>query len=533
MNKLDILFKSIILLHRENELGDITSDSSKSLVRTIITQMRKSSKPLLGGVTDMQDSLMDLCLDLVNNTNAFDKENLTQTLKIICKDNEKLINSFDNAINIDISGPGLKRSILNLRMHLNNYYREIETFNIIKKASYQLSLGKIEEGIQEFTNKLIINLEALNKNIKVKDKGIVDEIDVKDIEGLEKVFAKVKKQTNGDSRLKTGWKELNDLLNGGLRYGETVLLSALQHNFKSGMMRSIFAQLCMYNTPYVKETNKRALAVFVSFEDDIDIIFEFMYKYLKYAEIGEDVKIDNVDPKEISKYVMSNLTSTGFNVKILRVNPSDWTYKSLMDKTIEYEASGYEVKIMMVDYLSKLPTTGCDTSGPMGSAIRDMLTRLRDFYSARETLFITCHQMSVDAKQLIRNGIPAKDLVKEVANKGYYEGSKQLDQVVDLELYQHIAKIGKFHYLTIQRGKRRYPEIVPEELKYFMLPFPYKIPCIPPNIKTTGEYIGFKYSEIDSLGGLNMINAAPINITEKLFNNKKNNLDELEKILEI
>lgn len=504
MNKIDILFKSIILLYRENILGDITSDSSKSLVRTIISQMKKNSKPLLGGESDIKDSLMDLCLDLINITTAFDKENLLQTLRIICKNNDKLLKDFEDGINNNMEAPGLKRSILNLRMHLNNYYREVETFNIIKRAAYQLGLGKVEEGIQEFTSKLIINLEALNKTIRVKDKGVLDEIDVKDIEGLEKVFTKVKKQAIGDLKFKTGWLEINKVLNGGFRRGETVLISALQHNFKSGFLRSVFAQLCMYNTPYVKENNKRALAIFISFEDDIDIIFEFIYKYLKYAIEETYTHIESVEPVEISKYVMTHLTSTGFNVKFLRVNSSEWTYKSIFDKILEYEASGYEIQIVITDYLSKLPTTFCDTSGPQGTAFRDMLTKMRDFMSSKEILYINAHQMSTDAKQLIRNGVPAKDLVKEIQNKGYYEGSKQLDQVVDLELYQHIAKVGKNYYLTIQRGKHRTPNIVPDELKYFMLPFPHKIPCIPPNVNIKGEYTGFKYSQIDSL--LNITN---------------------------
>ena len=118
----------------------------------------------------------------------------------------------------------------------------------------------------------------------------------------------------------------------------------------------------------------------------------------------------------------------------------------------------------------------------------------------KEIAFISTHQLSTEAKQLIRNGVPAQDFVKEIANKGYYEGSKQLDQVVDLEIHQHISKLGKDKfYLTFQRGKRRYPENIAEDKKYFMLPFPQKIPCIPPNIDFEGKYIGFKYSVEDSL----------------------------------
>lgn len=505
MDKLNILLKCIILLHRENLLGDVTSSSSKDLVRTILSQIRNTYKPTIGGEDNIKD-IINMLQEMLTSSDAYDALNILQSLELILKDKPAIYNNIEKAINMDIETPGLKRSVLALRTNLNNYYKEAEINNIIGKAAYQLRIGKIDEGIQEFTAKLITNLEALNNVTKTKDAGIVDEVDISEDDGMEHILNKVKRQTNGDGRLKTGWKELNSMLGGGLRYGETVLTSALQHNYKSGFLRSLFAQLCMYNKPTVKDKNKKPLAVLISFEDDADIITEFFYKYLYFSEndMTEDFSIEGIDNKEISTFIKDRLTSTGYYVKILRVNPSEWTYKSLFNKMLEYEANGYELKIVVLDYLSKLPTTGCDISGPTGTALREMLTRCRDFFSSRETLFITTHQLSTEAKGLIRNGLPAKELVKEIATKGYYEGSKQLDQVVDLEIHQHIAKIGKSYYLTFQRGKRRYPEIIPDEKKYFMLPFPKGVPCIPPNLRLDGEYIGFSYSAEDTaLGNLN------------------------------
>lgn len=501
MDKIDILFKCIILLYREQELGDVTSSNSKDLVKTIVTQMKKEKKEILGGEIDIKDDLLSIIVDMINNTEAYEKNNLLQSLQVFLKDQPNLFSTIEKALTMDISPPGLKRSILSLRLHLNNYYKKVEITNIINKASYQLKLGNVDEGINEFTSKLIVNLEALNNTTsKTKDVGIVDEIDIDEDDDLEKSLSKVKKNTNGDGRLKTGWKELNEMLNGGFRKGETVLISALQHNFKSGMLRSLFAQLCMYNKPVMKQKDKKPLNLFISFEDDADVAVEFFYKYLYYAEHGKEPEIDSVSIKEIGDYLRKWLSITGYRVKILRVNPSEWTYKSIFNKILEYEASGYEIHVLATDYLSKLPTTYCDNTGPMGTAFRTMLTNMRDYTSSKEILYLNAHQLSTEAKQLLRNGISSKDLVKEIANKGYYEGSRQLDQVVDLELHQHICKLGKQkYYLTIQRGKRRYPEIVDDDKKYFMLPFPPKVPCIPPNINLEGKYIGFSYSQDDSI----------------------------------
>lgn len=499
MNRLNILIKCILLLYREQELNDTEVNSSKELVKSILQQMKKNIKPELTNENDVVDELLNLVYEMVNTPEAYDKLNLLQSLSVILKNSESIYNSVEKQLKMDIEPPGLKRSILSLRIHLNNYYKENEIKAIVSAAAYKLRLGKIDEGIQEFTSKLIINLEALNNITKVKDAGIVDEIDISEDETLVKALTKVKKQTGGDGRLKTGWIELNDMLNGGLRLGETVLTSALQHNFKSGFLRSLFAQLCMYNKPILKDKNKKPLNVFISFEDDTDVITDFFYRYLYFSETNNEPLLDKVETNDISKYIKDKLTSTGYHVKIIRVNPSEWTYKSLFNKILEYEALGYELNVVVVDYLSKLPTIGCDGNGPTGTALREMLTRCRDFFSSREVLFITTHQLSTEAKQLIRNGIEPKDLVKEIANKGYYEGSRQLDQVVDLEIYQHIAKLNKKYYLTIQRGKRRYPEIIADEKKYFMLPYPKSIPCIPPNVGLDGKYIGFSYSTEDNI----------------------------------
>lgn len=58
--------------------------------------------------------------------------------------------------------------------------------------------------------------------------------------------------------------------------------------------------------------------------------------------------------------------------------------------------------------------------------------------------------------------------------------SKQLDQVVDLEIYIHKAKINKQWHLTFQRGKHRGQGIIDESKLYFTLKYPPLAP-IPEN----------------------------------------------------
>jgi hypothetical protein len=94
----------------------------------------------------------------------------------------------------------------------------------------------------------------------------------------------------------------------------------------------------------------------------------------------------------------------------------------------------------------------------------------------KRILFVTPHQLSTEAKQLIRNGVSDLNFVKEIAEKGYTELSRQIDQVVDLEIYIHIAYVNRKPVLTVQRGKHRGCSIIDEKYKYFTLNFPYRAP---------------------------------------------------------
>ena len=85
---------------------------------------------------------------------------------------------------------------------------------------------------------------------------------------------------------------------------------------------------------------------------------------------------------------------------------------------------------------------------------------------------MTPFQLSTEAKQLLRNGVPEHNFVNEIAEKGYYDGCKTVDQELDLEIYVHVFTYKRKKYLAVRRGKHRLPTVISEEDLYFMLRFP-------------------------------------------------------------
>lgn len=485
-NKVDILIKCIVLLYRESELQDPSNDRSKDLIKTVINTLNVGKGSLIGGESIIIEDLKHLITDMLNNPDNYDKLNLLQSLELILKDKENILKIVDKNINLESSPAGLKRSILSMRNHLSNFYKETEIGNIIKKASYQLTTNNIDTSIQEFTTTLITNLEALTVSTRTKDAGIVDEVDMHDDESVGKTMDTVKKLAEENGKMITGWKSVNRMLNGGFRKGEQWVVSALQHNYKSGFMQSLFVQLATLNKPDMIDANKKPLIILFSFEDDVSIISEFIYRYIYFNENKVLPDMSTLTGKEVGNYISKKLSVNGYHVKILRINPSEWTYKHMFNKTLEYEAEGYEIHAVLIDYLSKLPTTGCITSGPSGTDVRDLFNRVRNFYGSKGILNITPHQISTEALQLVRSGITGFDFINELANKNYYSESKQIPQVVDGEIYLSKGKKDKKWALFIGKGKHRTPVITPDEDKQTMLWFPKDAP-IPEDIHDTDD----------------------------------------------
>ena len=477
MDEKILIIKCIILLYKETILKD--NNHSKDIVRTVIDSIKQPELAFgLAGDKEITNNLRNVALQLLNDTDyELDKEDLLQTLRICTLSNDKLFKIIEEGICRDEDEKSLKRSVITIRKMISNYLKELKIADILNKASYAFKFQKDKiTDTSQFINEIISQLEPLQLTQNANDPAIVDDIDIGNDESIMKVFSEVKNRMVGSGVYKTGWTDLNDMLQGGFRPGEFVMIPALQHKYKTGFTLSLFAQIATNNAPLTKDISKKPLLLRISFEDDINLNLQFLYQYLKYNETRQPVNHSDVTVVDMAKYVKERLQVNGFNIKMLRVDPTQWSYKNICNKILEYETQGYNVEVVMVDYLTMLPTTGCINTGPVGSDKRDLYRRLRNFMSSKSITFITPTQVSTEGKNLIRGGMPEGDFVKEIAEKGYFADCKQLDQEVDLELYIHLVKQHKETYLTVQRGKHRVPTILSDEEKYFVLKFPKGMP---------------------------------------------------------
>lgn len=471
MNNKLLLVTCITLLFRESQISG-QHENSSTLVRELVNAIKlpelslgyDHEKEILSSLKSTAMLLCDAPVD-----HEFMASEIAQRLKVDCLEDGDLYESFNDGISPVFPADTLKRICLNLKRNLTNYLKETKISQIIHDASQRLKFRRGEiTNMREFVAEVNHALEPYQLDINSKDPAVISDVDMGDIDAVKKVFTNVKDASDGASVMRTGFQGINRMLDGGFRRGEQWVIGALQHKFKTGFSLTLFKQIALYNTPIMMDGTKKPLLLRISFEDPTTLNFEFLYKSLKENETGQPADVAGIPEEDLARYVQERLSVNGYHTRFMHVNPSLWTYRDICNKIIELEADGYEVHMCMLDYLLKLPTTGCD-QGPMGHDIRNMYERVANFMKARNICMITPHQLSTESKQMIRDG--QLDFVKKLVGGGYYAGSKQIDQVVDGELFIHIEEVNGKFYLTVQRGKHRKIKQTPLTYQYVVLPF--------------------------------------------------------------
>lgn len=468
-----VLSKIVALIYRSRLISNMEYDDT---IRTILQTIKSDSPELVFG-SGVLKKLKELCIELLEERELIAKEVLIPRLQLVLESDQKLFAVLKDSIEPEYEESSNKRVCTAMIRTLNAYYKEHLGIETLSKASYELKFNRAK--ITNFTDYLKNLLEELTpltlQSTTSKDPAVIDDIDLDAPDTVEKAFQEVQVQNSNAGVYRFGWQDFNTMVQSGIRRGECMTVAALQHKYKSGFTRSGFAQIARYNVPivYEGEEGKKPLLLYISFEDSASTNIQFLYQYLKANEGIKVTKEDlqEVPIKEASDYITAQLTKTGFSIKILRVDPTQWDYRNVINKIVEYEAQGYVLHGLVLDYITMLPTTGCQI-GALGSDRKELLRRIKNFCYGRKAFFITPLQLSSEAKQKLRNGVPDHMFLKEIHGLGFYDGIKTIDQEIDIEVFVHtFIRKGK-KYLIAQRGKHRGAAgDIPEEEKSFILPF--------------------------------------------------------------
>jgi ABC-type multidrug transport system ATPase subunit len=349
-----VLSKIVTLIYRSRLIDNLDNDD---LVRTILNTIRSDApEVMLGG--SVLKKLKELCIELLDEKELIAKEVLLPRVHLILDTDQKLYNVIKESIDPEYEDTTNKRVCTSLIKTLNTYYREHLATEMLNKAAYDLKFnrGKIAN-FTDYLKGIYEQIEPLTTHSNIaKDPAILNEISFQSSEDMERTFEEMRVSNSDTGIYKFGWQDFNIMTQGGIRRGENMTIGALQHKYKSGFLRSLFTQIACHNTPivYEGEEGKKPLLLYISFEDPTHTNVQFIYQYLK---MNEGIKItkrelQEIPIKEAAAYVTEYMTRTGFHIDMLRVDPTRWDYRAVMNKVIEYEAKGYVIHGLLLDYIT-------------------------------------------------------------------------------------------------------------------------------------------------------------------------------------
>lgn len=483
-----VLVKAITLLYLEGQLPDIT-ERSYDLCNNIISHIKLPETynlPELG--RDPVVHLRETLKTMVAGKNELSKPELLQRLRVNLSTDSGLYDSLVTGFNIDLCDDVniIKENVYSYRGVLRQYDSQTKIKDILRNSYSQAWYQPDTVDWRTFVSEHIESLTPytnFDSDVTVKHASVVDDIIFgADRDALKTIFEKSVQELDITGVLKFGHQGINKLFGtaGGARRGELIVIQALQHKFKSGLCLEMFKAAALYNTPMMRDPTKKPMLMRISFENPMATDAVLLYRSLVENETGLYVDPRYIDPVEATIYIQQRLEATGYTINMCHIDPSEYGFRDLFDRIEQFEAMGYEIHMLNLDYLAMMSKKGC-AAGPAGSEYRDLFRRVRNFMSKRGITVITPHQISTEGKRLLRNGIN-DTFVQEIANKGYYDSCGTIDQEVDMEIVIHIVEVpGDGSYLTLQVGKHRGPIYTPEKDKYCVYRFE-KVATIPDDI---------------------------------------------------
>lgn len=476
-----IIINALILVYRESKLKE-KDKSTEELVKKAINTIGFSKDQIQLDSSIVLTNLKDIIFSLFKEKKEINKHSLLQNLRTATfRDTEgKIYETLKESIDLELNEDENLNLIKDLRYKLKDTVYEHSILTVINKASNDLKFNRDSIGdVKSYIDLYVETLETLVSSTKENNNQYSD-TDLNNATHISDAFNKVKEETVGKGIYKTGWKAVNRMFQGGFREAKTYYYLGRQHNYKTSLGLSLDAQMARLNVPVLRNENKKPLILRYVLEDKRHDNILFLYIYLYSLKHGVKPNVKDLSIEEMTEFITSEMNVTGFHYKLRSRDPSSMTYKTIFDDISELEKEGYEVKILHIDYFSLIPRTGCTNDGTVGSDLRDLLRRLKN-YCARPDKLITLlspHQYSPAAKQKLRDGVPNHLFIKEICGLGMTNGSSQIDQEADGVLLTHLFTEGGAAYLSLLVEKHRLPTIISEKDKYALYLMPDGMPLL-------------------------------------------------------
>lgn len=293
-----------------------------------------------------------------------------------------------------------------------------------------------------------------------KQSEVVESVDGDNKDVFIEIIERAQRESGEGGVFKLGLQGINRGLgpDQGQRRGKTYLWNALTSRGKSLMMGHAIASVGLYNKaqPMLRNKTKIPTIVLDSAEDGIELILNRMYRLISVAKTGKYVPFEERKAEEIYETITTAFIENGWFFIFNQIEPNKDNYHNLCSRIRKLELRGHEILYYVYDYLAMMELDGI-VGDSKSDRLQILLRKTRAFMVARGICFNTPHQLSPEAKKLLRESDDDAEIyfALMVAGKSMTETSTKLTNEVDAEITIHVAKTSTGSYFTYAIGKIR------------------------------------------------------------------------------
>ena len=454
MNPFTLLIQIITVIYLTKMDKGLT-DSVLSLLKESVSEVDLPI-PTIGSTreADAGQELKDIIewMLAMDTRYVFDATDLLQKVKISLIDFPDFYIELEKNINL-VDVDLITKKVNSIITHLRYIRKQNALRKVIAKVNSSVNYNK-QSIDTDLIRKLQEDLSEYSALDSVEHKGFLGRVSSSDLSALEDVFNKAKESYSVNGVLRTGYRGMNDITGiNGFRRGELVNIGGLPGHYKSGFLLDFTRQIPIYNKPLMWDDCKKPAVVRLTFENKLDQDAPILYKGMMANETGTSIDVRSIDAVEASKYVFKQLGKNGYEVFIESFDPNNFDVYDLLAILEKYEADGYEIHLLTIDYLELITKMGSATRGD--EAINNSFEMVRNHCFGRGITVVNAHQLSTAAQEIAKENDP--DIAKRLSTGGWYRNCRSISTKLDLELvaYKHVDEHSGKSYITVARGKHR------------------------------------------------------------------------------
>lgn len=341
--------------------------------------------------------------------------------------------------------------------------------DITDAAALEREIKQIAAKADEF--KTLISTNNLGTQT-VLPHGLVERINFRDRltlnRGMEKFTAR-----NVTGVIRSGLQGMNRMFGraGGIVRSESVLYNALSHHAKSLTLVKWSMWSPLYNTHETKD-NRIPLTIMVSLENEAYQNMHTVFRDQYYLKTGQAPT--GLTNEQVVTWLHDLFSRQSTALEILRYLPDRFGYEELKGVVEFYENEGYEVVMVIIDYMNCMKKVSSSDASRSGNhlAVKELFNQCCNYTKSRNIALVSAHQLGRDAQRLANSGV--KDVVRKFGPE-HLADAIDVQREVDVSIFQHkeIRMGDNAPFLTWMKNKHRYDENppTPEAHKYFAYQF--------------------------------------------------------------